>query len=323
MERTQTAVVFPGMGPSRFADVGKFMLINPFARALTAAADERLGYSLVDRFRRAEGDYSEYAQVAFFVNCLALARWAEQELGVRPDVCTGPSFGEKPAAVHVGSLSFEDGVWMTARLAQCLQEYFATEHRDIVTHSFVRTPEPALREVLDELAGQGEWYEISCYVDHDLYLVSLREGNVEWLRRRISAMGGLSLYTMRPPMHSAIFGGLRRKVADEVFAELRFTDPVLPVVADQDGTVVTSADGIRTMLLDSFVRPVRWPAVVSTLQRLGVGTVCVAGQDSLFGRVGCTTSNFTVVAVNPRLALQPRRRGAVLAEVSRAAVPAP
>jgi len=311
-DRSGTAMVFPGMSPARFADVGKFMLVNPFARKLVAEADARLGYSLVDRFREADEDYSEYAQVGFMVNCLALAQWAEHELGVKPDVCAGPSFGEKPASVYVGSLSFSDGVWMTANLARCMDEFFATEHRDVVTHSFVRTSREKLDEILAELSDLGEWHDISCYIDHDFHMVSLREHNLDWLKRKIRGAGGMSLYTMRPPMHSNAFDALRHKAEEEVFSRLSFADPGIPVVADQDGTVVRTGAGIRKMLQESFVRPLRWPDVVASLKGLGVGTMCVSGPDSLFGRVACTTGNFEVLAVNPRLALQPRRRGAVL-----------
>jgi [acyl-carrier-protein] S-malonyltransferase len=306
-ERTGTAIVFPGMGPSGFADVGRFMLTNPYARGLTEEADDVLGYSLVERFRDGDGDYSEAAQVAFFVNCLALARWAEEELGVTPDVCVGPSFGEKPMTAHVGSLPVRDAVWLTAQVARYLDEYFAVEHQDVVTHSFVRTPEPLLREVLAELDERGEWYDISCYLDHDFYMLSLREGCLEWLTGRLSAAGGMSLYTMRPPMHSAAFWPLRDKVAAELLAGLTFADPRTPVVADQDGTLVTTGAGIRAMVLDSFVRPLRWPAVVASMVDRGVGTVYVCGPDRLFGRVRTTTSNFEVVAVNPRLVMRPRR----------------
>lgn len=314
--RQGTAIVFPGMSPSRFSDVGKFMLINPFARKLIAEADKRLGYSLVDSFREAEGDYSEYAQVGFMVNCLALAQWAEQELGIDPDYCTGPSFGGKPTSVYAGSLPLADAVWMTANLARGMEEFFATEYQDVVTHSFIRTPEQRLAEVLAELGDLGEWHDISCYVDHDFYMVSLRERNLDWLKQKIRSIGGLSLYTMRPPMHSRAFEALRRKAEDEVIGKLTFTDPLLPVVADQDGTLLRTGDEIRTMLLDCIVKPLRWPDVVMTLEREGVGKVCVAGPDSLFGRVRCTTSRFEVVSVNPRLALQPRRRGAGPTRVS-------
>lgn len=308
--RVGTAMVFPGMGPGRFEDAAKFMLLNRYARRLVAAADKRLGYSLVDRFRETEGDYSEYAQVAFFVNCLALAEWAADELGIRPDVCTGPSFGEKPASVYAGSLPFEDGVWMTARLARCMEEYFAAEHRDVVTHSFVRVGADQVREMLDELTGRGSWHDISCYLDDDFFMISLRQEELEWLQGTVRRLGGLSLYTMRPPMHSAAFAGLRRKAGEEILSRLDFADPGLPIVADQDGAVVRDGGGVRDMLLDSFVRPLRWPDVVASLRRLGVGTVCVAGSDSLFGRVRSTTSSFEVVAVNYRLALDPRRGAA-------------
>ena len=310
-DRTGTAFVFPGMSPIRFADVGKFLLIDSRARRLVAGADERLGYSLVDRLRTTEGDYTEYSQVAFLVTCLALAEWAERELGVEPEVCAGPSFGEKPLAAYTGALSFSDAVWMTARLARCLEEYFATAHRDVVTHSFARTPEPQLAEVLAELSECGAWYDVSCYIDHDLHMVSLREKHLEQLQQGIRAVGGMSLYTMRPPMHSSAFTALRRKAEAEVLDGLRFADPVLPVVADQDGAVVRTGEGIRTMLSESFVRPLRWPDVVGTLKRLGVGTVYVCGPDSLFGRVACTTGAFEVVQVSPRTALMPRRRGAI------------
>jgi [acyl-carrier-protein] S-malonyltransferase len=314
--RPGTAIVFPGMSPARFADVGKFMLINPFARRLVAQANERLGYSLVDRFRETEGDYSEFAQVGFMLNSVALAQWAEQELGIDADYCAGPSFGEKPASVYAGSLPFSDAVWMTAALARCLDEFFTTEYQDVVTHSFVRTPEEKLTEVLADLTDLGEWHDISCYIDEDFFMVSLRERNLDWLKRKIRGIGGLSLYTMRPPLHSRAFEALRRKAEDEVIGTLRFEAPLLPMIADQDGAVLRTGEQVRTMLLDSIVMPMRWVDVVRTLEQLGVGRVCIAGQDSLFGRVRCTTSRFEVVAVSPRLALQPRRRGAGPARIS-------
>ncbi|GAB2824982.1 hypothetical protein GCM10027073_63410 [Streptomyces chlorus] len=308
--RTGSAVVFPGMGPSRFTDVAKFMLLNPIARDLVGAADEVLGYSLVDRYRETQGDYSEFAQVAFLVNCLALARWAEGELGMAARFCVGPSFGGKAAAVHSGALPFEQAVWMTARWARCLEDHVARDHRDVITQSFARVPEDRLDEVLAELAERGEWYDISCRIDDDFHMVSLRESALDWLAKRLRSIGGLPLYTMRPPMHSSVLGALRDQVEREIFDELQFADPRIPVVADQDGAVLHSGDGVRRMLLDGFVHPVQWPRVVAALRDLGVGTLYVSGPDSLFGRVGCTTRNFQVVAVSPSTAMQPRRHRA-------------
>jgi [acyl-carrier-protein] S-malonyltransferase len=308
--RKGTAIVFPGMGPSRFEDVARFMLINSHARRLLAEADDVLGYSLVDRFRDTPGDYSEFAQVAFLVNCVALARWGEEARGVDPNYCVGPSFGGKAAAVYSGALPFAAAVTMTARWARMLEDYFAHEHRDIVTHSFVRTGGEQLAQILVELDDRGEWYEVSCYIDDDLHMLSLSESMIDWLQERVRGLGGLPLYTMRPPMHCGAFQPLRDEMAREVLDGIEFEDPDIPVVADQDGRLVTSGAGVREVLLDGIVRPVRWPEVVRALRRLRVGTLYVSGPDSLFGRVACTTRNFEVVAISPRTALRPLHRAA-------------
>ena len=304
------ALVFPGMSPSRFDDAAKFMLINPVARKLIKLANEALGYSLVARYQETEGDYSEYAQVAFLVNCLALAEWAGERFDPRPGVIVGPSFGGKAAAVHSGALDFQEAVVMTARWARKLEEYFADHHRDVVTHSFTRTPREELDKILAELDGRGEWYEIANYVDVDFWMLSVHRGTLDRLNQRLRSAGGMPLYTMYPPMHCSAFTDLRSAVDNEILADLHWSDPHTPVIADQDGTARTTADGVRTMLLDGFTCPVRWPQVVATLRERGVGKIYLSGLDSLFGRVPITTSNFEVVSFNPRTAVMPRRKTA-------------
>ncbi|PYC66966.1 ACP S-malonyltransferase [Micromonospora arborensis] len=296
------------MGPTPFAEAGRFMLTNPHARALTRLADDVLGYPVFERYREG-GDYTEAAQVAFLINCLALARTAEEELGGPPLVCTGPSFGEKPLIAYAGVLPDADAIRVTALIARELESFVAVEHTDVVTLSFTRTPGPLLREVLAELDERGEWYEVSCYVDHDFHMLSLREPMTGWLSDRLRRDGGLPLYTMRPPMHSTLLGGLRERVAASVLAGLRFADPAVPVIADQDGAVLTTGDAVRTMLLDGFTRAMRWPDVVAALRAQGVERVYVCGPDKLFGRVRATTDAFEVVTANPRwAAARPRRQ---------------
>jgi [acyl-carrier-protein] S-malonyltransferase len=303
-----SALVFPGMSPSRFEDAAKFMLINPVARKLVKQADEALGYPLVQRFRDTEGDYSEYAQVAFLVNCLALAYWAQERFDPAPEVIVGPSFGGKAAAVYAGVLEFQEAVVMTARWARALEDYFAVAHKDVVTHSFTRTPREELDRILAELDGRGDWYEIANHVDDDFWMLSVHRGTLDWLNQRLRSTGGMPLYTMHPPMHCSAFTDLRTAVDTGILAGLSWSDPHTPVIADQDGSLRTTADGVRTMLLDGFTRPVRWPEVVDALKRRSVGKVYLSGLDSLFGRVPITTSNFEVVSFNPRTAVMPRRK---------------
>ncbi|MFB7917433.1 ACP S-malonyltransferase [Streptomyces sp. NPDC056061] len=304
----RTAIVFPGMGPSAFAEVGRFLVLDPFARRRLAEADEALGYSVFDRLRESQDDYSEATQIAFLVNSMAAADRAVEELGITPDICVGPSFGQKAATAFVGSLPFPELVRLTAEMARCELAYFAEEYQDAVTHTFFRTPQDRLAGILAEFDERGEWYDYSGHLDEGFCMVSLREKELAELKRRVSAIGGYSMYTMVPAVHAPAFKELRRRVEEDVLPKYALADPRLPVVTDQDGTIVRTADELRTMLLDTFDLPIHWPKVVDTLKADGVTKLCITGPDNLFHRLDRTKSNFEVVRVGPAKRGRPPRR---------------
>lgn len=303
-----TAIVFPGISATSYADLAKFLMLNKSARSLVGEASDILGYHLLDRYKADDGRFTESSRVSFLVGCLALAHDAEQRSGLRPDVVVGPSFGGMPAAVYAGAIGFADAVRMAAGWGTCVERYFAEHYTDTVSQSCARIPEPELEAVLAQLRENDEWYDVACYVDTDFVIVSVRDERLPWLVEQFRARGGLPLATMRPPMHSPSFGALRDEVAREVFAGLGFTDPVLPMVDDHDGSPVEMADQVREMVLDGIVAPVRWPRVVAALRERGVTELVIAGQDSLWGRVRCSTDNFTVTRLTPQRALVPRSR---------------
>ncbi|MFF9898013.1 ACP S-malonyltransferase [Streptomyces longispororuber] len=309
-DQARSAVVFPGMGPSRFTDVGKFMMIDPFVRKRLAAADEALGRSVLDGFRAQGEDFGEFAQVAFFINSVALADRAVENGGLRADLCVGFSFGQKAATAFSGALPFPEAVRLTYELALCEQRFFQEQYQDLVTLTITRVPEPALTEVLAELTERGEFHEVSGLLDEGMHMITLREPVLESFQRRISAVGGYSLYSMKPPAHCRVLTGLRARAEEEVLGAVDLADPELPVVADHDGSLVTTADGLRTLLLDTFDHPVRWHPVVDTLRAHGVTTAHVTGPDRLLHRLDVTTRHFDVVALGPEQALRPAGRPA-------------
>ncbi|MEV4320043.1 ACP S-malonyltransferase [Actinocrispum sp. NPDC049592] len=276
------------MPPVLPGSVVKFLVSDPVGRRCAAEASEVLGWSVVDSYLEASGEYSADAQVLFVVHCLAVAG------SVSCDYVVGPSFGGRAAAGFSGALSFADTVWVTASLASVVGEYFESAHSELVTVSFVRSSWGALAGVLAEMGG---WWEVSCEVDSDFFMVSVESAWVEWLARRVASVGGLCLYVMRPGMHASVLGELRSLVDDCVLSRVGWGDPLVPLVSDADGGLVRSGEGVRGMLLDGFVRAVRWPAVVASLGGLGVSSLRVAGVDALFGRVRCTTGAFEVTSL--------------------------
>ncbi|MBL7260161.1 ACP S-malonyltransferase [Paractinoplanes lichenicola] len=304
-DRPATAMVFPGMGPSRFADAGRFLLLNRHARRRLAIADDVLGRRVLAAWRDEGPEYAEAAHVAFLVTCLALADTAVERLGRPPAACTGLSAGLKTAAAWSGALSYEQAVWAVAAMARCEWRYFAEEFTDVVTHSFLRVSDEQLTGLLGELDADGEFHEISASLGDGFHMLSLRESRLDRLTDRISAIGGYSTYTMRPPAHARAFTGLRAMVEREVLDHIDVGDPAVPIVCDQDGRVIETAGDVRTALLDSFDHPLNWPAAVATLRTLGVGRIVVCGADVLLRRLRVTTDAFAVESVTPRTAVAP------------------
>ncbi|WP_018640184.1 ACP S-malonyltransferase [Parafrankia elaeagni] len=302
-----TAILFPALGPVRRNELGKFLMIDPAGRQLVAEASDALGYHLADALAEAgDDDYAEAVQVSFAVGSLALAAWAERELGAEPACCVGPSFGERPALAYTGALPVADTVRLVAEIARAEREYFGAEHGDVVTQSFTRVPEERLRPLLD---GLSDWYEISGYLDADFHMVSLREHELDRFKAGVSEAGGYCLYTMRPPAHAGIFTGLRDRIAAHVSARYELAAPRVPVVSYQDGTVLNDPDALREALADGFVRAIRWPDTVRSLRAQGVRTLYITGPDNMFHRVRPTLDNFEIELVDLRRVLRrPRSR---------------
>ncbi|MET9403372.1 ACP S-malonyltransferase [Kitasatospora sp. NPDC002965] len=300
------AIVFPALSPVRREELGTFLMIHPLARRRLAEADEALGYRLADALADApaDDDYAEPVQVAVLVACLALAEWAEQRLGAAPEYCAGPSFGERTALAYTGALPFADTVRLVDEIARVEREYFATEHRDIVTHSFVRVPE----ERLDPLLGGLEWHDVSGRMDTDFHMVSLREAELAAFKSAISEAGGYSLYTMRPPAHTSLFTGVRARM-EEVYARYTLAAPRIPIVSYYDGAVLTGPAELRTALLDGFVSPIRWVDTARSLRELGVDRLWITGPDAMLSRLRTTAKNFDVELCDlRRVMVRPRRR---------------
>ncbi|MEV4296105.1 ACP S-malonyltransferase [Microbispora rosea] len=302
------AILFPALSPVRRNDLGTFLMIHPLARRRLAEADDALGYHLADALADAppDDDYAEPVQVAVLVACLALAEWAEQRLGAAPEYCVGPSFGERAALAYTGALSFADTVRLVDEIARTERRYFATEHRDVVTHSFVRVP----AERLDALVAGLEWHDISGRLDADFHMVSLREAELAGFKAAIREAGGHSLYTMRPPAHASLFTGVRAQM-EQVYAQYTLSAPRMPILSYQDGAVLTDPQALRASLLDGFVRPIRWVDTVRSLCELGIDRLWVTGPDTMFSRLRTTTEHFDVELCDLRRVLvRPRRLSA-------------
>ncbi|WP_037321278.1 ACP S-malonyltransferase [Amycolatopsis orientalis] len=306
MTAAETAYFFPGLDGFKLAEIGKFLVLSPFARERLAVADEVLGYSVIRTLRDSDDYASPAARAATLVNALSLADWAKENLG-EPGFCVGMSFGELIAAAYAECLPFADAVRIAAGVGECELDYFRTAHQDLVTQVVTRVAAERMDELLADLSDRGVWYDLSGHVDDGHYLITMAEKHLEEFTAGVGRAGGYSLYAMRPAAHCSAFGPLRDRIEAEVLRGTVFADPAVPVVSDVDGSVLRTGRAVRELVLSGFLRPLEWRSTAVALAGLGVRRLCVVGLDRMWFRLAVTKKNFIVEQVNQATVLRHRR----------------
>lgn len=280
-----SAVVYPGIAPSGWAAVGPFMEQDPDGRRRAAEASAALGWDLPRALRAAVGGDVVSEPVAFMVNTVALADRSRRELGVQPDVCAGPSFGQFAAIADTNVLDFPDAVRLTAAVAGREASYFAESHPELVSHYFFRVDPEEFAERLSALSATERGVEIVAELQEGFHIVTLPRRLVPALREVVRSAGGVPLHTAETPVHSTRFGALRDEVVALCDRDFRLRDPDVPIVSDLDGSIVRTADGVRDLVAGGFSSPVRWRTALEVLAAMGVTDVCVPGPANLFDRL--------------------------------------
>ena len=304
----QIALVCPGMGQLDQASIMRQLLITPMGRTVLQEATAVLAQNPCDQWRSDDANYSPAAQTCFFLSCLALALQMRAELDVDPALIVGPSFGVRVATVAAGALSLEDGIKLTAGMTTVMEDWFTASQDDLVTQSFARLAEEPREKLLEELHSEGYYAEVSCLADHDLVLITVDEVALNELINRGREAGAMPLYTMKPPMHASRLSGLRDEIAERVLPELEFRDPLIPIVSDIDGSLITTGKSVHALLLQSIDHMVNWLKVCDALEQQSIDQLWVAGQDGLFTRAPVTSRRWPVRQISAGQAISPAVR---------------
>lgn len=295
------AVFFPGLVPTGFGPVARFVTESEYARRRFAEADEVLGYSLADAYRDASIHDWEVFQSAFLALTLALADWAECHEGMSPAVCGGQSFGGIVSAVYCGSLSYADALRLVRASSQVEQDYFESLAEPVGCYFFTNIPREKVIRLVDEFRDAGEWIEISVEMDSDIFAVSAQMRTIEKFKARTRELGGFSFYTMNRAEHCAGVADLRERLYREVYSRFTWRSPRVPILSDVDGRLIDDPESIMQDLLDGWVYPVRWSTMIEGLRRAGTTRVYVIGPRMIFSRA--TRDVFPTLAITPKHAL--------------------
>lgn len=296
------AVVFPGLAPSDYESVKAFVETSPYARQRYDEASEILGFNLQDAFAQADEDQWEVYQCAFLANSVALADWAENNQGMKPSLCVGASFGGVAAAVYTQCLTFREALLLTRESTLEEKQYFSTLEESIGTHFFYRVSFEKVQEMVQDFCAQDRWVEISAYLSDQIHAVCATFDTIEHLKKKIREEKGISLHTMKRPIHCSKLNALKERIRQKVYNRFLFEPLALPFVSDVDGALVKTPNEMKTALLDGYDYPVQWPKTIETLKHQQVKKAFVVGPQNLFGPL--TKEHFEVSIVSPDMALE-------------------
>ncbi len=261
----ETAWVFPGQG-SQAVGMGKAIADrDAAARARFAEADAVLGFALSEAIFGGPDDALQQTDmqqpailVVSVVHFEALGR-----RGLLPAAAyaAGHSLGQYTAAVATGAVPFADAVRLVRRRGELMQQFGRGAMAAVLGLE---------TEIVREIATEAG-AELANINAPGQVTIAGREDAVAKAGEMAKERGARRVIPLA--VSAAFHTSLMRPVADAMRVLLDaapFVDPALPIVANGDAALLTTAAAVRAELVGHITASVHWVRTVEALRDHGV-----------------------------------------------------
>ncbi|HHX01816.1 MAG TPA: ACP S-malonyltransferase [Firmicutes bacterium] len=286
-----TAVAFPGQG---IQHVGMAENHNPIRIEYYTRASAVLGYDLLELCQIGPMEQlsnTRFAQVAIMVTCIS--HWAVLSQTTQPQLLLGHSLGEVTALVASGAISFEDGVQITAKRGELMDDYAGEGQMVAVLGLDLGTVE----KIVEQAFGYGT-VTIANYNSPGQFVLAGEPGSVDYASRQAQQRGARKVVKLQVnrPFHSP----LMQKAADQFAIYLQgfsFSDPLIPVVSNINSGLITSKDQVKMELVNQITSSVQWIDNIQAIERMGIVRFIEVGPGNvLIGLTKRITKNMELVS---------------------------
>ncbi len=267
------AFTFPGQGSQR-SGMGRAWVEHPSWEVVAEASEiagKDIGRLLLEA-EQAELTLTANAQLATFVLSLVVLD-AIERVGVEPTMCAGHSLGEYTALAASGALSFEDGVRLVLERGEAMHE--AAEERPGTMAAVLGASDDDLEAACQRAEGDV-W--VANYNAPGQVVIAGAPDAVERAGQVAKELGARKIMSIpvEGAFHTSLMAPARSRLR-KILAEVTFSAPEVPVVANVDARVHEVPGDWPSLLSAQLCGPVRWRQSLETLGRAGATQLVEVG----------------------------------------------
>lgn len=282
MAKVKTAFLFPGQG-SQEVGMAKTLLGDNYFDNLVKKAEEITNRPIS---RILDGpkevlDRTSNTQIAVVLVSLGLlaayhrSRASEKRETSQVDFVAGHSVGELTALAASGAADEEDVIFLANERGLAMEEAGA-EHPGGMA-AIIGLSDQSVEEITADNDAYVANYNIP---DQQIVVSGLKKGVIE-TGKQAKGKGGLVVpLAVTIPAHTPLMSGAVERVKTAINS-IKIVDPVIPIIANRTGRIVTKAEELRDMLPNQLRLPVRWGAGIEFMYDEGVMEYTEVGPSNI------------------------------------------